>query len=33
MIDGLFLYSVYIITMECLRMFYGVEQNLAKEQF
>jgi hypothetical protein len=33
MIDGLFLCNLYIITMECLRMFYGVEQNSAQEQF
>jgi hypothetical protein len=26
MIDGLFLYNLYIITMECFRMFYGVKQ-------
>jgi hypothetical protein len=33
MIDSLFLYNLYIIIMECLRMFHGVEQNSAQEQF
>jgi hypothetical protein len=33
MIDGLFFYNLYIITMGRLRMFYGMEQNSAQEQF
>jgi hypothetical protein len=33
MIDTLFLYNLYIITMERLRIFYGMEQNLAQEPF
>jgi hypothetical protein len=33
MIDDLFLYNLYIITMEGLRMFYGMEQNSAQERF